>query len=93
MLGVVPRTQLSVGVQQWGLELVASVPYQEAAARLETLTGLALGPETLRRLALRVGTALAEPRKRRRLRWSEPRRQRSRSIPRQDCWSLRRTGQ
>ncbi len=60
VLGVGARAQLSAGVQQWGLELVASVPYQEAAARLDTLTGLALGPETLRRLALRVGTALAD---------------------------------
>lgn len=60
VLGVGARAQLSAGVQQWGLELVASVPYQEAAARLDTLTGLALGPETLRRLALRVGSALAD---------------------------------
>jgi hypothetical protein len=32
VLGVGARAQLSAGVQQWGLELVASVPYQEAAA-------------------------------------------------------------
>jgi hypothetical protein len=60
VLGVPRRAQTSAGVRQWGLELAASLPYREAAQRLDSLTGIALGPETLRRLAVRVGTTLAD---------------------------------
>jgi hypothetical protein len=58
--GVPSRTQTSAGVRQWGLELAASLPYREAAERLDSLAGIALGPETLRRLAVAVGTTIAE---------------------------------
>lgn len=60
VLGVPTRVQTSAGVRQWGLELAASLPYREAAERLDSLTGIALGPETLRRLAIEVGTTLAD---------------------------------
>jgi hypothetical protein len=60
VLGVPPRVQTSDGVRRWGLELAASLPYREAAERLDSLTGIALGPETLRRLAVEVGTTLAD---------------------------------
>jgi hypothetical protein len=60
VLGVPSREQASAGVRQWGLELTASLPYREAAERLGSLTGLALGAETLRRLAVEVGTTLAD---------------------------------
>jgi hypothetical protein len=60
VLGVPTRAQTSAGVRQWGLELAASLPYREAAERLDSLTGLALGPETLRRLAVTVGTTIAD---------------------------------
>lgn len=60
VLGVPSRSQASAGVRQWGLELAASLPYGEAAERLGSLTGLALGAETLRRLAIEVGTTLAD---------------------------------
>jgi hypothetical protein len=60
VLGVPRRAQTSAGVRQWGLELAASLPYREAAQRLDELTGIALGPETLRRLAVAVGTTIAD---------------------------------
>lgn len=60
VLGVPRRAQASAGVRQWGLELAASLPYREAAERLDSLTGIALGPETLRRLAIAVGTTIAD---------------------------------
>jgi hypothetical protein len=60
VLAVPSRAHTSAGVRQWGLELAASLPYREAAQRLGELTGLALGPETLRRLALDVGTTIAD---------------------------------
>ncbi len=60
VLGVPSRAQTSVGVRQWGLALAASLPYREAADRLDALTGIALGPETLRRLAVQVGTTFAD---------------------------------
>jgi hypothetical protein len=60
VLGVPNRAQTSDGVRQWSLELAASLPYREAAERLDSLTGLALGPETLRRLAIEVGTTIAD---------------------------------
>lgn len=60
VLDVPNRAQASAGVRQWGLELAASLPYREAAERLDSLTGIALGPETLRRLAIEVGTTIAD---------------------------------
>jgi hypothetical protein len=60
VLGIPSRAQTSTGVREWGLELAASLPYREAAKRLDTLTGIALGPETLRRLAIEVGTTIAD---------------------------------
>jgi hypothetical protein len=60
VLEVPRRAQLSAGVRQWALELAASLPYREAAERLDSLTGIALGPETLRRLAVTVGTTIAD---------------------------------
>ena len=60
VLGVPSRAQASDGVRRWGLELAASLPYREAAGRLDSLTGLRLGPETLRRLAVTVGTGIAD---------------------------------
>jgi hypothetical protein len=60
VLEVPPRAQASAGVRQWGLELAASLPYREAADRLDSLTGLGLGAETLRRWAIEVGTTIAD---------------------------------
>lgn len=60
VLGVPSRAQTSAGVRAWGLDLAASLPYREAAQRLDELTGIALGPETLRRLAVTVGTTIAD---------------------------------
>ena len=60
VLEVPSRAQTSAGVRQWGLELAASLPYREAAERLDSLTGIALGSETLRRLAVTVGTTIAD---------------------------------
>ena len=60
VLEVPRRAQLSDGVRHWALELAASLPYREAAGRLDSLTGIALGPETLRRLAVAVGTTIAD---------------------------------
>jgi hypothetical protein len=60
VLGVPSRAQTSEGVRHWGLALAASLPYREAAQRLAALTGLTLGPETLRRLAVTVGTTIAD---------------------------------
>ena len=60
VLEVPCRAQTSAGVRQWGLELAASLPYREAAERLDSLTGIGLGPETLRRLAVAVGTEIAD---------------------------------
>lgn len=60
VLAVPNRAQTSHGVRQWGLALAASLPYREAAERLDSLTGIALGPETLRRLAMQVGTTFAD---------------------------------
>jgi hypothetical protein len=60
VLEVPSRAQTSAGVRQWGLELAASLPYREAAQRLDSLTGIALGPETLRRVAIEAGTTIAD---------------------------------
>jgi hypothetical protein len=60
VLGVPGRARTSAGVRRWGLGLAASLPYREAAERLDSLTGIALGPETLRRLAIEAGTEIAD---------------------------------
>jgi hypothetical protein len=57
-LGVASRRRSSAGLVAWLVRLGATTDYREAAALLEELTGLAVGPETIRRECVRVGTAI-----------------------------------
>jgi hypothetical protein len=57
-LGVGSRQRSSVGLVAWLVRLGATTDYREAAELLDELTGLAVGPETIRRECLRVGTAI-----------------------------------
>jgi hypothetical protein len=57
-LGVGSRQRASVGLLGWLVRLGATTDYREAAELLDELTGLAVGPETIRRECLRVGTAI-----------------------------------
>jgi hypothetical protein len=57
-LGVGSRQRASVGLLGWLVRLGATTDYREAAGLLDDLTGLAVGPETIRRECVRVGTAI-----------------------------------
>jgi hypothetical protein len=57
-LGVGSRQRASVGLLGWLVRLGATTDYREAAELLDELTGLAVGPETIRRACVRVGAAI-----------------------------------
>ena len=57
-LGVGSRQRSSAGLVAWLVRLGATTDYREAAELLDELTGLAVGPETIRRECVRVGTAI-----------------------------------
>jgi hypothetical protein len=57
-LGVGSRQRASVGLLGWLVRLGATTDYREAAELLDELTGLAVGPETIRRECVRAGTAI-----------------------------------
>ena len=57
-LGVGSRQRSSTGLVAWLVRLGAATDYREAAELLDDLTGLAVGPETIRRECLRVGAAI-----------------------------------
>ena len=57
-LGVGSRQRASAGLLGWLARLGATTDYREAAELLDELTGLAVGPETIRRECVRVGTAI-----------------------------------
>ena len=57
-LGVGRWQRASAGVLGWLGRLGATTDYREAAELLDELTGLAVGPETIRRECIRVGTAI-----------------------------------
>ena len=57
-LGVGSRQRASAGLLGWLARLGATTDYREAAELLDELTGLAVGPETIRRECIRVGTAI-----------------------------------
>ena len=57
-LGVGRRQRASAGLLGWLAQVGATTDYREAAEVLDALTGLAVGPETIRRECLRVGTAI-----------------------------------
>jgi Uncharacterised protein family (UPF0236) len=57
-LGVAGWTRVSAGLRSWLVRLGAAAPFREAAEVLDALTGLELGPETIRRHTEAAGTAL-----------------------------------
>jgi hypothetical protein len=57
-LGVGGRQRASAGLLGWLARLGATTDYREAAGLLDELTGLSVGPETIRRECLRVGAAI-----------------------------------
>jgi hypothetical protein len=57
-LGVASRPRASAGLLAWLVRLGATTDYREAAELLDELTGLVVGPETIRRECVRVGTAI-----------------------------------
>ncbi len=57
-LGVASRQRASGGLRGWLVRLGATTDYREAAEVLDELTGLAVGPETIRRECIRVGSAI-----------------------------------
>jgi hypothetical protein len=57
-LGVGSRQRTGVGLLGWLARLGATTDYREAAELLDELTGVAVGPETVRRVCVRVGTAI-----------------------------------
>ena len=57
-LGVSRRQRASPGLLRWLVRLGVTTDYREAAELLAELTGLAVGPETIRRECIRVGTAI-----------------------------------
>jgi hypothetical protein len=57
-LGLEPRGRLSAGLMAWLLDLGAHTCFREAARLLESLTGLALSPETIRQRTEQVGMDL-----------------------------------
>jgi hypothetical protein len=58
VLGLGRRARLSGGLVAWAARVGAAAPFREAAGLLEELTGLGLGPETIRRHAERIGADL-----------------------------------
>ena len=56
VLGLTPRQRSSLGAQRWQARLGAVTTFREAAVLLEELTGVAVGAETLRTHAERLGT-------------------------------------
>jgi hypothetical protein len=60
VLGLAAHQVLSVGLHAWVAETAAEVPFHQAAERLERLTGIGLGTETVRTHTQQVGTLLAE---------------------------------
>lgn len=56
--GVGSRRWSSDGLVAWLVRQGATTDYQEAADLLDDLTGLAVGPETIRRECVRVGSAI-----------------------------------
>lgn len=57
-LGVASHQRSSLGLVGWLVRLGATTDYREAADLLDEVTGLSIGPETIRRECLRVGTAI-----------------------------------
>jgi hypothetical protein len=57
-LGVASRQRSSAGLVGWLVRLGATTDYREAAEVLDELTGLAVGPETIRWECIQVGTAI-----------------------------------
>ena len=57
-LGVAGRARLSEGTRGWVVRLGALAPFREAAELLAELTGLELGPETVRRQTEAAGAVL-----------------------------------
>jgi hypothetical protein len=57
-LGVTSRQRSSAGLVAWLVRLGATTDYREAAELLDALTGLAVGPETIRRACIRAGTEI-----------------------------------
>jgi hypothetical protein len=57
-LGMASRQRSSVGLLGWLVQVGTTTDYREAAELLDELTGLAVGPETIRRECIRVGTAI-----------------------------------
>jgi hypothetical protein len=58
VLRLAPKQRTSVGVQRWAARLGGLTTFAEGAALLDELTGVALGTETLRTHAERIGTEL-----------------------------------
>jgi hypothetical protein len=59
-LQLAPRARVSDGLRAWLVRLGTSTVFREASDLLETLTGLALAPETVRRCTEQAGTAVAD---------------------------------
>lgn len=57
-LGVGRRQRTSTGLLAWLVRVGATTDYREAAERLDELTRVAVGPETIRRECVRGGTAI-----------------------------------
>jgi len=60
VLELAPHQVLSAGLQAWVAETGAELPFRQAAERLERLTGIGLGVETVRTHTQQVGIALVE---------------------------------
>lgn len=58
VLGLQPYQRLTAGVRQWLVELGVDLPFRRAARRLGSLTGLAVGAETIRAHTEAVGATL-----------------------------------
>jgi hypothetical protein len=57
-LGLAPHARLSPGLQDWVVHLGTAVPYREAAALLQLLTGQAIAPDTVRAQTTTAGTVV-----------------------------------
>jgi hypothetical protein len=55
-LGLAPRQRTSLGLARWEAHLAALTTFREAAVLLEEFAGVAVGSETLRTHAERLGT-------------------------------------
>ena len=60
VLGLAAHQILSLGLHAWVAENGAELPFRQAAERLERLTGIGLGTETVRTHTQQVGSVLAE---------------------------------